>query len=98
MRANNRWEGAVKVGNVAGRAARQCAPAALIGRRCVARTPRPCGAREKRPSPDRWQQFTDMLVRKGKARITVISVLKHSDQVAGEFTGDFVAVGTAARG
>jgi len=38
-----------------------------------------------------------MLVRKGKARITVISVLKHSDQVAGEFTGEFVAVGTAAR-
>ena len=47
--------------------------------------------------PDRWQQFTDMLVRKGKARITVISVLKHSDQVVGEFPGEFVAAGTAAR-
>ena len=38
-----------------------------------------------------------MLVRKGKPRITVISVLKHSDQVVGEFTGEFVAVGTAAK-
>jgi len=47
--------------------------------------------------PERWQRFTDMLVRKGKARITVISVLKHSDHVVGEFTGEFVAVGTAAK-
>jgi len=47
--------------------------------------------------PDRWQRFTGMLVRKGKARITVISVLKHSDHVVGEFTGEFVAVGTAAK-
>jgi len=47
--------------------------------------------------PERWQRFTDMLVRKGKARITVIPVLKHSDHVVGEFTGEFVAVGTAAK-
>ena len=38
-----------------------------------------------------------MLVRKGKARITVISVLKHPGQVVGEFTDEFVAVGTAAK-
>ncbi|TMI93556.1 MAG: DUF4442 domain-containing protein [Bacillati bacterium ANGP1] len=54
-------------------------------------------ARASLEHPDRWQQFTGMLMRKGKARVTVVSVLKHSDQVVGEFTGEFVAVGTAAK-
>jgi thioesterase domain-containing protein len=43
--------------------------------------------------PTQWQQFTRMLTRKGKARITVSSVLQHSGQVVGRFTGEFVALG-----
>ncbi len=43
--------------------------------------------------PAHWQQFTRMLARKGKARITVSSVLQHAGQVVGRFTGEFVALG-----
>jgi len=46
--------------------------------------------------PDRWQQFTTMLARKGKARITVLSVLEHSGQVVGRFSGEFVALAATA--
>lgn len=55
-------------------------------------------ARASLEHPDRWQQFTDMLVRKGKARVTVTSVLEHTGQVVGEFTGEFVAFGASAKG
>ena len=40
-----------------------------------------------------WQRFTRMLVRKGKARIAVSSVLEHAGQVVGRFSGEFVALG-----
>jgi len=43
-----------------------------------------------------WQQFTRMLARKGKARIAVSSVLEHAGQVAGRFTGEFVALAQRA--
>ena len=44
--------------------------------------------------PGQWQQFTRMLARKGKARVTVLSVLEHAGQVVGKLTGEFVALGT----
>jgi thioesterase domain-containing protein len=48
-------------------------------------------ARSMLESPERWQQFTAMLSRRGKARITVLAVLEHLDRVAARFTGEFVA-------
>lgn len=38
-----------------------------------------------------WARFTGMLRRKGKARITITSVLEYQGQTAGRFSGDFVA-------
>jgi hypothetical protein len=34
-----------------------------------------------------------MLARKGRARVSVTSVLAHAGQVAGKLTGEFVALG-----
>jgi len=39
-----------------------------------------------------WPQFMRMLERKGKARITVLSVLVYDGRVAGRFSGEFVAL------
>ena len=50
-------------------------------------------ARAALEHPQRWKQFTSMLMRKGKARITVLAVLEHMDQVVGRFSGQFVAFG-----
>ena len=50
-------------------------------------------ARASLERPDRWQRFTDALRRKGKARVTVLAVLEHADQVVGRFSGEFVALG-----
>ena len=43
--------------------------------------------------PEGWKPFTSMLARRGKARITVLAVLEHMGQVAGRFSGQFVAFG-----
>ncbi len=42
--------------------------------------------------PAEWPQFLRMLARKGKARITVLSVLVYDGRVAGRFSGEFVAL------
>ena len=42
--------------------------------------------------PERWRNFTQMLARKGKARITVLALLRSADQTVGHFTGEFVAL------
>jgi len=52
-------------------------------------------ARAALEHPQRWKQFTSMLMRKGKARITVLAVLEHMDQAVGRFSGQFVAFGRA---
>jgi thioesterase domain-containing protein len=52
-------------------------------------------ARASLERPEHWQQFTRMLARKGKSRITVCSVLEHAGQVVGRLTGEFVALGDA---
>jgi thioesterase domain-containing protein len=53
-------------------------------------------ARASLERPEHWQQFTRMLARKGKARITVCSVLEHAGQAVGRLTGEFVALGDGA--
>ena len=50
-------------------------------------------ARSMLERPEGWKPFTDMLARRGKARITVLAVLEHMGRVAGRFSGQFVASG-----
>ena len=50
-------------------------------------------ARATAPSAEAWKTFTRMLQRKGRARITVSSVLMQEGNDAGHFEGDFVALG-----
>ena len=50
-------------------------------------------ARSALVEPGRWQHFTRMLARMGKARISVVSVLEHAGQPVGRLTGEFVALG-----
>jgi len=42
---------------------------------------------------DAWQRFVAMLKRKGKARISVSSVLEQGGQLVGSLKGEFVALG-----
>ncbi len=49
-------------------------------------------AKAAAPSAEAWHSFTRMLQRKGRARITVSSVLMHEGHAAGHFEGDFVAL------
>ena len=58
--------------------------------------PGPFTARASLERPERWPQFTAMLARRGKARITVSAVLEHAGRVVGGFTGEFVALGSSA--
>ena len=53
----------------------------------------PFTARSMLERPDAWRQFTVMLARRGRARITVVAVLEHMGRVAGRFSGQFVALG-----
>lgn len=45
--------------------------------------------------PEHWPRFKLMLARKGKARISVACDLIFEGQLAGSFTGEFVALGDA---
>lgn len=47
------------------------------------------------PGLERWEAFTRMLGRKGRARISVSSSLLYEGQEVGHFEGEFVALGTA---
>ncbi len=49
-------------------------------------------ARASLERPEQWGLFTDMLLRKRKARISVLSVLEQAGQVVATFTGVFVAL------
>ena len=51
-------------------------------------------ARSSLENPEDWPQFIRMLARKGKARISVLSVLEHAEQRAGRLIGEFVALDT----
>ena len=50
-------------------------------------------ARSMLERPDAWKPFTAMLLRRGKARITVLAVLERMGRVAARFSGQFVALG-----
>jgi thioesterase domain-containing protein len=56
----------------------------------------PFTARSTLEFPERWAQFRATLARRGKARVTVLAVLEHANQVVGRFTGQFVALGATA--
>lgn len=43
--------------------------------------------------PDDWPRFLRVFARKGRSRITVVSVLEFDGVPAGRFSGDFVAIG-----
>lgn len=54
-----------------------------------------CGefvARSSLGQTEDWLKFTRMLARRGKARMTVTSVIEHAGQIAGRLTGEFVAL------
>jgi thioesterase domain-containing protein len=53
-------------------------------------------ARAFLPEPDPWPRFMNTFARKGKARIQVSSVLEASGGAVGHFTGEFVALTSAA--
>lgn len=40
-----------------------------------------------------WSRFVRMLSRRGKGRVAVAAVLEYNGQVAGRFSGEFVALG-----
>ncbi|HSD37446.1 MAG TPA: YiiD C-terminal domain-containing protein [Rhodocyclaceae bacterium] len=46
--------------------------------------------------PEQWPSFLRVLSRRGKGRIAVKSVLEHLGQPVGEFSGEFVALGSDA--
>jgi len=52
-------------------------------------------AEAKIASAEAWAKFVRTLKRRGKARITVTSVLHFGGQVAGRLEGEFVALGAA---
>jgi len=49
-------------------------------------------ARSAFDEPARWPQFSRMLTRRGKARISVSSQLEYEGRVVGRLTGEFVAL------
>jgi thioesterase domain-containing protein len=50
-------------------------------------------ARSFLAQPEAWEVFMRTLLRRGRARIAVSSVLEYEDQLAGNFIGNFVAIG-----
>jgi thioesterase domain-containing protein len=53
-------------------------------------------ARATLPEPGDWLRFTRMLARRGKARLTVQSLLEQDGRLCGRFSGEFVALTTRA--
>jgi thioesterase domain-containing protein len=52
----------------------------------------PFTARSMLAYPERWPHFTQMIASKGKARVSVAAMLEYAGEVAGSFTGEFVAL------
>ena len=46
---------------------------------------------------ERWESFLEMLTRRGKARVTVNTLLEHSGERVGRLLGEFVALRTTQR-
>jgi len=45
-------------------------------------------------NPGQWEEFLRTLARRGKARITVVTVIEFEGRAAGHFEGEFVALET----
>lgn len=43
--------------------------------------------------PESWPVFVRALSRRGKARISVVSILREADEASGRFMGEYVALG-----
>lgn len=43
-------------------------------------------------TPEQWEQAMQMLKQRGKAKISVLSVLTYSQDITGRFRGEFVAL------
>lgn len=54
-------------------------------------------ARSALTRPEDWEKFRRALARRGKARITVSSVLEFEGRAAGYFSGEFVALTATSR-
>jgi thioesterase domain-containing protein len=52
----------------------------------------PFTARSRLASPQLWTPFLTMLDRRGRARIAVMATIECNAQIAGSFTGEFVAL------
>ena len=52
-------------------------------------------ARSAFADPEAWPRFSQVLARKGLARITVTAELEFAGEVCGRFSGEFVAFGAA---
>ncbi|MDD5332275.1 MAG: YiiD C-terminal domain-containing protein [Rhodoferax sp.] len=52
-------------------------------------------ARSFIPAAAAWETFSRMILRKGRARITVSAILEYAGQSVGHFEGEFVALSTA---
>lgn len=52
----------------------------------------PFMARSELEHPEKWAEFKRLFARRGKSRISVASVLEHQGEVAGRFSGEFVAL------
>lgn len=53
-------------------------------------------ARASMEEVTQWSRFVRMLSRRGRARVAVTSVLAYNEQVAGRFSGEFVAFESGA--
>ena len=49
-------------------------------------------ARASCPEGEAWQRFTTALARRGRGRLAVAAVLEYAGEVAGRFSGEFVAL------
>ena len=49
-------------------------------------------AKAPAPAPNAWQVFLRTLQRKGRGRITLTSELLYGTEIAGQFSGEFVAL------
>ena len=55
-------------------------------------------ARSQLEQPAEWSRFADALLRKGKARISVVAVLEQAGQVVGRLTGEFAVLAANGAG
>lgn len=53
-------------------------------------------ARSRLASEQAWPRFLQMLLRSGRARLSVTAVLEYAGQISGQFSGEFVALNSVS--